>query len=190
MKLMRPKPGTRRAQPVTHGLGKHFESPRRPRDKTRTNAIVHVPGQASKCRYALARLAQLQSTTAADTFESCDHEPDSTDIPWEKDVVDDSVMDEEYVPSDTDYNMQDGEPDIGETRATTSNRCIIPDPPAQRLYSNWRSLILTLIIPFLNYTSRTRGKPLPTFLPYISLCKQNDCERKVNKVLCLLFERE
>ena len=190
MKLMRPKPGTRRAQPVTHGLGKHFESPRRPRDKTRTNAIVHVPGQASKRRYALARLAQLQSTTAADTFESCDHEPDSTDIPWEKDVVDDSVMDEEYVPSDTDYNMQDGEPDIGETRATTSNRRIIPDPPAQRLYSNWRSLIPTLIVPFLNYTSRTRGKPLPTFLPYISLCKQNDCERKVNKVLCLLFDRE
>ena len=121
MKLMCHKPGTRRAQPATHGLGKHFKSLRHSRDKTRTNAIVNVPGHASKHRYALARLAQLQSMTAADTSESCNHEPNSTDIPWAKDVVDDFVMDEEYVPSETDYNMQDGEPDIGETQATTSN---------------------------------------------------------------------
>jgi len=152
---MRPKPGTRRAQLVTHGLGQHFESPRRSRDKTRSNTTINVPGQASKRRYALARLAQLQSTTAADTSESCDHESYSTDFPWENEAIDDFVMDEEYVPSDTDYTMQDGEPDIGETQPTISNRRIIPDPPAERLYGSWKSLIPTLVLPFLNYTSRT-----------------------------------
>jgi len=185
---MRPKPGTRQAQLVTHGLGRHFESPRRSRDKTRTNTTINVPGQASKLRYALARLAQLQSPSTPDTSES--HESYSIDFPWENEAVDDFVMDEEYVPSDTDHDMQDGEQDIGGTQLTTSNRRIIPDPPAERLYNSWKSLIPTLVLPFLNYTSRTLGKPLPPCSPSISLCKQNDCERKIVKILCLLFDRE
>ena len=188
--LVCPQPGTRRAQLVTHGLGRHFESPKRLRDKIRTNTVVNVPGQPSKHRYALARLAQLQSTTDADTSESCDHEAYSTDFPWENEAVDDSVMDEDYVPSDTDHSMQDVEPGISETQPIISNRRIIPDLSAERLYSNWKCLIPTLVLPFLNYTSRTLGKPLPPHLPYISLCKQTDCERKVTKIICLLFDRK
>ncbi|KIM66430.1 hypothetical protein SCLCIDRAFT_110411, partial [Scleroderma citrinum Foug A] len=65
-----------------------------------------------------------------------------------------------------------------------------PNPPAERLYSSWKSLIPTLVLPFLNYMSRMRGKPLPPFSPYISLCKQNNCEWKVTKILCLLFNCE
>ena len=188
--LMHPKPGTRQAQPVMHGLGKHFESPRHSRDKTRTNRIINVPGQASKHCYTLVRLAQLQSMTTADTSESCGHEPYSTDIPWESEAIDNFVMDEEYAPSDTDHNIQDREPDISETQPTTSNQHIIPDPPAERLYSSWKSLIPTLVLPFLNYTSRMQGKPLPPFSSYISLCKQNNCEWKVTKIPCLLFDCE
>ena len=188
---MHPKSGSRRAQPVTHGLGRHFESPRRSRDKTRTNATVNIPGQASKRRYALARLAQLQSATASTgTPGTCDHESSSTDIPWENQDDDDFVKVEEYVPKDTDHIMQDGELDIDETQPTMSNRRVVPDPSAERLYSSWKSLIPTLISPFLNYTSRTLGKPLPPFSPHISLCKQNNCERKATKILCLLFDRE
>ena len=190
--LMHPKPGTRRAQPVMHGLGRHFESPRHSRDKTRTNTIVNIPRQVSKRCYALARLAQLQSTTKStgSTPEACDHESYSTDFPWENGDADDFVMDEEYIQNDADHIMQDGEPDISETQPTMSNRRIIPDPSAERLYSSWKSVIPTLISPFLNYVSRTLGKPLPPFLPHISLCKQNICERKVTKILCLLFDRE
>jgi len=187
---MRPKAGTRRAQVVMLGLGRHFESPKHSRDKSKTNTTVNVPGQASKHRYALARLAQLQSMTAPDTSESCDQESYSINFPWENEARDDFVMDEEYVPSDTDHVMQDGEPDISETQPTMSNRHIIPDPPAEHLYSSWKSLIPTLVLPFLNYTSRMLGKPLPSYSPYILLCKENNCEQKITKILCLLFDRE
>jgi len=99
-------------------------------------------------------------------------------------------MDEEYVLSDTDHVMQNGEPDIGETQPTISNQCIIPDPPTECLYSSWKSLIPTLVLPFLNYTFRMLGKPLPPYSPYILLCKENNCEWKLTKILCLLFNCE
>ena len=103
---------------MTHGLGRHFESPRHSRDKTRTNATVNIPGQASKHCYALARLAQLQSkTTITDSSELCHH---SSDFPWESKAVDGVMMDEEYVPSDTDHDMQGGEQYTAETQPTTS----------------------------------------------------------------------
>ena len=173
---------------MTHSLGQHFESPRRSRDKTRTNTTINVPSQASKCHYALARLAQLQSPSTPDTSES--HESYSIDFPWENEAVDDFVMDEEYVPSDTDHDMQDGEQDIGGTQLTMSNWHIIPDPPAEHLYNSWKPLIPTLILPFLNYMSRMLGKLLPPCSPSISPCKQNDCEQKIVKILCLLFDCE
>ncbi|KIM58042.1 hypothetical protein SCLCIDRAFT_129208 [Scleroderma citrinum Foug A] len=71
-----------------------------------------------------------------------------------------------------------------------STRCTIPDLPSERLYNSWKSLIPTLVLPFLNYMSRTLGKPLPPCLPSILLCKQNNCERKITKILCLLFDCE
>ena len=176
---------------MTHGLERHFESLRHSRDKTRSNTTVNIPGQASKRRYALARLTQLQSATASTgTPETCDHESYSTDFPWENEDIDDFMKDAEYVSNDTDHIMQDGELDIDETQPTMSNRRVIPNPSAERLYSSWKSLILTFISPFLNYVSRTLGKPLPLFSPHISLCKQNNCERKATKILCLLFDRE
>ena len=139
---------------------------------------INVPSHASKRRYALARLAQLQSTTGADTSKSCDHESYSADFPLDNEAVDDFVMDEEYVLSNTDCNMQDGELDIDETRPTMSNRHIIPDQPAEHLYSSWKSLIPMLVLPYLNYTSRTLGKPLPPYSPYILLCKKMTVSRR------------
>ena len=137
------------------------------------------------------RLAELQSTTTSTgTPETCDHESYTTDFPLENEDIDDFMKDEEYVPNDTDHIMQDGELDIGETQPTMSNWRVIPNLSAERLYSSWKSLIPTLISPFLNYASRTLGKPLSPFSPHISLCKQNDCERKATKILCLLFDRE
>ena len=112
---------------MTHSLGRHFESPKCSRDKTRTNTIVNVPGWASKHHYALARLAQLQSATTTDPSE---HESYSTDFQWESEAIDDLVMDDEYVLSDTDGEQ------IGETQLTTSTQCTIPDLPSEHLYNS------------------------------------------------------
>ncbi|KIM53545.1 hypothetical protein SCLCIDRAFT_138868 [Scleroderma citrinum Foug A] len=86
--------------------------------------------------------------------------------------------------------MQDGEQHIGETQLTTSNQCITPNPPSEYLYNSWKTLIPTLVLPFLNYMSRTLGKPLLPCSPSILLCKQNNCEQKMMKILCLLFDCE
>ncbi|KAF8439952.1 hypothetical protein L210DRAFT_857438, partial [Boletus edulis BED1] len=52
--------------------------------------------------------------------------------------------------------------------------------PACRLYHSWKSLIPTIVAPYLNYISRTLGKPLPASPRSISLCRHNDCACKVD----------
>lgn len=180
--------------------GKHFESPRRPRDKQKNQAIVHIPGQASKLRHALARLAQLD---AMSTDTSQDHElscmEDSADYSdgiedslWENKAID--PMDEEYIPSNDNHYMEQGERHVDEpqqqvnkSRPTTSNQHVHPDQPANCLYNSLKSLISTLVAPYLHYTSRTLRKPLPPILPMLSLCNQAVCMRMPTKILCLLF---
>ena len=77
-----------------------------------------------------------------------------------------------------------------ETQPTQSHWCIIPDPPAERLYANWHALIPTLVMPYLHYMSRTIGKLLLTNPTCISLCSRDDCDRKPTNILCLHFDRE
>ncbi|KAG6371481.1 hypothetical protein JVT61DRAFT_9515 [Boletus reticuloceps] len=57
---MPPRFCPRAAQQVTKGLGRHFQSPRRPRDKTKTQTLVHIPGQAAKRRRLITQLNQLE----------------------------------------------------------------------------------------------------------------------------------
>ena len=200
---MPPKAGTRRAQPVTHGLGKHFESPQRPRDKQKTQVVVHVPGKASKRRHALARLAQLQSTSTGSSQDhelscmgdSADYSDGVEDSLWESEAID--PMDEEYIPSNDDHYMEQDEQHVGkpqqqanESQPTTSNRRVHPDQPAEHLYNSWKSLVPTLVAPYLHYASRTLGKPLPPILPTLSLCNLVICIQKPTKILCLLFDRK
>jgi len=47
------KSGTQCAQTAMHGLGRHFESPKHPRDKKKNQALVHVPGEASIHRHVI-----------------------------------------------------------------------------------------------------------------------------------------
>ncbi|KIK98125.1 hypothetical protein PAXRUDRAFT_58541, partial [Paxillus rubicundulus Ve08.2h10] len=63
----------------------------------------------------------------------------------------------------------------------------LPDPPAEHLYNSWKSLILTLVIPYLQYMSRTLGKPLSANSTLISHCQETWGS---TKILCLLFDHE
>ncbi|KAG9309401.1 hypothetical protein JVU11DRAFT_10649 [Chiua virens] len=45
---MPPRAGTQHAQITLFGLGKHFKSPKHPRDKSQMQRHVEIPGQASK----------------------------------------------------------------------------------------------------------------------------------------------
>ncbi|KIJ65277.1 hypothetical protein HYDPIDRAFT_48798, partial [Hydnomerulius pinastri MD-312] len=62
-----------------------------------------------------------------------------------------------------------------------------PDTSAERLYNSWKALVPSLIEPYLDYTSRTLGKPLASSPALMSLCKQVICKQKPTKILCLLF---
>ncbi|KAG2744422.1 hypothetical protein P692DRAFT_201808444 [Suillus brevipes Sb2] len=63
--IMAPRMGTCAAQPGTlSGLGTHFSSPRKLRDKRKTQALVEVPGQKAKQRQLLAKMASLLAGTA------------------------------------------------------------------------------------------------------------------------------
>ncbi|KAF9231702.1 hypothetical protein BU15DRAFT_23980, partial [Melanogaster broomeanus] len=68
----------------------------------------------------------------------------------------------------------------------------VPDVPAERLYTNWKSLIPSLLVPYLHYTLKTSGKPLTATSTSISLCTlpQVACTWKSTKILCLFFDHD
>ncbi|KAF8837153.1 hypothetical protein BDN67DRAFT_881603, partial [Paxillus ammoniavirescens] len=63
-----------------------------------------------------------------------------------------------------------------------------PDTSTEHLYHSWRALILTLVIPALQYTVRMLSKQLGPASKIISLCSQPICEQKTTKILCLFFD--
>ncbi|KAF9223339.1 hypothetical protein BS17DRAFT_705615 [Gyrodon lividus] len=71
-----------------------------------------------------------------------------------------------------------------------SKQCILPDPPAECLYNSWKSLIPSLVIPYLQYMSRTLENPLSANSTLIFHCKEINCTWKSTKILCLLFDCE
>ncbi|KAG1845948.1 hypothetical protein C8R48DRAFT_779693 [Suillus tomentosus] len=56
-----PRAATRAAQLTSSGLGIHFSSPRKLRDKRKTQVMVEVPGQKVKQRQLLAKMASLMA---------------------------------------------------------------------------------------------------------------------------------
>jgi hypothetical protein len=56
---MTPPTTTRGAQPTSTGLGHHFVSPTKSRDKRKTQITVQIPGIDSKHDRILAKIAEL-----------------------------------------------------------------------------------------------------------------------------------
>ena len=188
------------------GLGQHFESPRRPRDKCKTQFMPPVSIVKIKCRRLLARLDQLESnpgpvSQALGGQEGAPHDEilDNNNVEIGDDGAYFDPMDPDYVPSDVgdsgpSYVSITEEADTisdipGEMMALNHCKwCILPNPPAQRLYTSWKMLISTLVIPHQHYMSRTLAKPLPKSLRSLSLCNETTCTRKNLALLCLFFD--
>lgn len=56
-------------------------------------------------------------------------------------------------------------------------------------FSNWQSVIPTIVRPYLEYLSETLGKPLAQHIPSLSACLQ-DCEKQPTSITCLYFDCE
>ncbi|OJA20981.1 hypothetical protein AZE42_13843, partial [Rhizopogon vesiculosus] len=55
------------AQHVSSGLGHHFVSPKKPRDKNKTQKIVELPGVTAKRRRLLTQMEQLMNPESKKT---------------------------------------------------------------------------------------------------------------------------
>ncbi|KAG9316189.1 hypothetical protein JVU11DRAFT_2213 [Chiua virens] len=192
---MPPRPGTRRAQPATSGLGHHFSSAKRPRDKRQTSRLVSIPGQLARHQKSLARLAELLNPSS----HVVSPQPIPTS-PFQNSVdnLNGEILDDSPMDVEVDGPLFMIEDDPFETVVEHA-----PQPPPsiplkrprrnyaaamQHQYANWKALLPTLVELYLRCTARTLGKPLGTILDRISLCRTTDCELKHTKILCLMFD--
>jgi len=172
---MHPRPGTRRALPsTTLGMGQQFSSPKKRRDKRKTQTSVTIPGQSAKRQRLLQQLNDLFDHKSSSPPPSGTNSP-----PPEEDVADtlDGTQTIEH-PADEPTPERD-------TRNYSA-----PSMAVGRLYDSWTTVIPTIIEPFLQYLTETIGKPLTSHDdPLFGCHATGTCELKRSSLLCLYFDR-
>jgi hypothetical protein len=190
---MAPCMGTRAAQPGTSsGLGTHFSSPRKLRDKRKTKALVEVPGQKAKQRQLLAKMASLLAGTAKPENTSSTQEGHAETVALEPDAESSNTWEDVFHHDDVLPLVTQSTENCPLHSPSTLSRRILPNLTSTHLYDSWKSLIPTLVAVQLNYTARTLGAPLqriPTTLP-LSLCRSDTCAQKRTSIVCLFFDRK
>ncbi|KAG1728250.1 uncharacterized protein EDB91DRAFT_1314088 [Suillus paluster] len=150
---------TRKAQIVSSGLGQHFMSPRKARDKRKTQVLVKLPGAELKHRCLLSQMQRLMDPTSSKPGRSLGttlEGPSGAEVETAHAVSSDRPADSETSPS---------------------KQRTLPDKSTGTLYANWKKLIPTLVDPQLKYYARTLGQALETthnrrtsiFLPQVLL---------------------
>ena len=182
-----PRP-TRSSQPITtRGLGRHFTSPLKKRDKKKSRLSTPVPGNASKQWKLEDELEALLATP----FEPKRPPPTITivdasvfPILREEELLEGSPMELEDLPV-----LSDGE---DASHSTTAQNTHTTHPTARSISvcAGWKALNPTIVNPFLKYTAATVRQPLVALGPYLSSCTSSCQEQKVTAVLCLFFDRE
>jgi hypothetical protein len=186
---MAPPTTTRGAQPTSTGLGHHFVSPKKSRDKKKTQTTVQIPGAASKHSEILARISELMKPQAQDPEASSFS---STLLPQNNAMVvseaDDTISHNYDIEDLT--TVDEGPSHIADVMHEDTTRRLLPDKLADNLYRSWKALIPTLVDPQLKYTTRTHGQPLLEVCPVISSCTYYGCAQKRSSIVCLFFDRK
>ncbi|KAN0078271.1 hypothetical protein V8E55_010328 [Tylopilus felleus] len=181
-----PKPATRTAQPFFKGLGLHFESPTRLHEKWKTQTFIPIAGQDIKHRRLTERLQKLQANSSSQVDQA--NTADTTSPPndfevTEQDFHPTDVCDYDEEPANADDPLDNDHPPIPKHH-------ILPDQSTQCLYHSWKSLILTIVPPYLTYVSQTLGKPLPASPQLLSVCHCEDFMPKTTNILALFFDHK
>jgi hypothetical protein len=190
---MAPHSDTRAAQLTTSGLGTQFVSPRKPRDKRKTQTLVELPGQKSKQHQLQAKLASLLAGKPTGSSEQVLIEPElpltppppDEQVPSGAGKNSDSCFFEDEVPSYAE--LQDSDIPL---LNTTPSRRILPDRTATRLYDSWKVLIPTLVNAQLEYTRRTMGNILEQPAAVLSACRSQKCAQSRTSLIGLFFDSE
>lgn len=172
---------TRKAQLASSGLGSHFVSPRKARDKRKTQTYVELPGAETKRRRLLDAMERLLKPQHEESHpQLLAQAPPSDTVTTEHMDTDNLVVSEFH---------SDEQPSL-EISVSPVKRRIVPDKSTNSLYKNWIALIPTLVDPVLQYFRRTQGKALENIHPVISACGKSSCSPKRTAMLCLFFDRE
>ncbi|KAG1810871.1 uncharacterized protein BJ212DRAFT_1302199 [Suillus subaureus] len=133
---------------MSSGLGTHFSSPWKPRDKWKTQVLVEVLGQKAKQHQLLAKMASLLASSATQKPEETP--PVLPETEMDTVVLKDNANNAwEDVPEPQD-NCSPQSPS-----QSTPSRCTQPDLTSTRLYDSWKALIPTLVEIQLDYTAWT-----------------------------------
>jgi hypothetical protein len=161
------------------GLGSHFTSPIKKRDRKKSNIFVRAPLQEMKRKHLLAKLALLREPPASSPSQSL---PIAAD---DGEMVDGTLeVDNVEDPPLRDQDMADITNEQHQTR-----RRIVPNEAGIRLYNKWIALIPNLVDPFLAYiTSSTGSRIVPVSDDLHSECGAM-CVKTSTRILCLYFDR-
>jgi len=175
---------TRSSQAImTKGLGQHFTSPRKPRDKKKRCMAIPVPGNGSKWQKLLDELKDLLTPQPSDTKPS----------PSTIDRAASPIHELEEPPEAPPMELDDASftidaEDESCSVPTERVRTVCPTARSISMCASWKALIPTLIDPFLKYTASTLGQPLSALGSLLSSCSSGCQERKSTEIFCLFFD--
>jgi len=155
------------------GMGQQFSSPKKRRDKRKTQINVTIPGQSAKRQRLLQQLNNLFDHNSSSPPPSGTNSP-----PLEENVVDtlDGTQTIQH-PAD--------EPTLEDVASNYS----APSMAVGQLYDSWMAVIPTIIEPFLQYLTETIRKPLTNHDNLLFGCHGTGiCEPKHSSLLCLYFD--
>jgi hypothetical protein len=169
-------PEKRSAQLFSDGLGTHFSSPLKKRDKKKSNTFVRAPLQDMKRKHILAKLALLQAPPTPPTPPVSSHCQSPQTTPY--DEFNDDTLDVDIPPP--------GDEEIVDLNGFRKR--IVPDDAGIKLYRRWTEVLPQLLDPFLAYITSSIGLPIVTASNLCSDCMQS-CTRVPTNILCLYFDR-
>ena len=169
---------TQSSQPITtKGMGRHFTSPRKARDKKKSWIIASLPGHASKRQKLLDKLGELLAAQPSDLKSSLNGDVEAASpTPRPEELLEALPIE----PEETLFTFDDKD------TCDAMEECVRPSCPTTRSISmcvDWKALIPTIIDPFLKYTVAALGSRL-------SSCISNCQEQKLTTILCLFFDRK
>ena len=176
-------------QLATGGMGEHFCSPPKRRDKRKTREIVEIPGQASRRRRLLAELEVLKARAPARPTPTTKLEPINPSFIEHSDAFATTLDFIDTSPPD-DIEMEIAPNPTPPLKVVTGRmRSVHPDPEPVRLNKSWKSVIPSLVNPLISYQNSSFGRSLSPLANAIATCQSSDCTVKSTTISCLYLDR-
>ena len=169
------------SQPITtKGMGLHFSSPHKARNKKKMSTAVNIPGRSFKCQKLLNELQDLLTPPPLEPRLSENHSfQAASHIPEPMEPQESLPMEFEDTFTFVTVTCDSATVEHIHTSRSTSSIC-----------ASWKAILPTIIEPFINYTVATLGKPLSVLTSSLSSCVVHCQEQKSTTVLCLCFDHK